>query len=172
MIPVIKRQLPVLILLLLITSVNGQSLEIRTGQNIRPGDYAAIRYEQPTDTRLNFSAKIFINSNRFSGLHYTSYGLDLLAECSTNPDKNSDAVFALNLGLGGTVEKENEPWVYGNLKSSKTINYGIAGELTGEWAMSTLFSLTAFAQQKYLFNKDLGSTRFVFGLGLKINFGN
>jgi hypothetical protein len=56
------------------------------------------------------------------------------------------------------------------LPLSKRINYGFVAEGSGEWKMTEVFGLCVFAQQRWLFNKQLGSMAFVFGVGLIYHF--
>ena len=78
----------------------------------------------------------------------------------------------MRVGIGPTVHVESEPWVYESLLLSKRINYGVAAEAAGELRLTDAFSLTAFVNQKFLFNKDLGRSHFVFGIGLAYHFTN
>lgn len=151
---------------------NYQSIEVRGGKTFTPGNYAGIKYRHTTATMIELSAGIFMEDVPKNGLHYSAYGIDLAGEYYTQVGDNTDHLFECKLGLGITGQIENEPWVYKDLSFSKRINYGMYGELSGEWCMSANFSLTAFVQQKYLFNKLLSNTCFVFGIGIKLNLDN
>lgn len=145
-----------------------QWIDLRCGHTLTPADYVSLGYEQPTNTALNFSLRGFLENSHKNNLNYSAYGLDIIAITQTGTDRT----FSLRGGIGATVQIENEPWIYKNLTTKQKMNYGLVGELTGEWNMTENFSLSVFGQQKFLFNKSLGTTHFVFGGGLKFNLAN
>ncbi len=145
-----------------------QSVTLRGGRTLTPSDYVSLGYEQPTNTSLNYSLRGFLESSRKNNLHYSAYGLELLAVTQVTREN----AFSFRGGLGLTGQIEQEPWIYKTLTASQKINYGLVGEGYCVWAMSDAFSSELFVQQKYLFNRDLGNTRFVFGLGLAYHFTN
>jgi hypothetical protein len=151
------------------TAGNTQSVEIRAGKTLMPTMYAAIKYERVTNSAFNASVKLFYEMLRKNSLNYSCFGLDMLAEYYTPVGDNTGHLFECKLAFGGTVQIENEPWVYKDYAMSKRLNYGLVAELAAEWGMSEVFSLTAFAQQKYLFNRHLEHSSFVLGLGIKFN---
>lgn len=159
---------------LLVGSVNSysQSIELSAGNNLMPGNYLSVGYEHYSNSLINLSGKLFAEGSRVNGLHYKAYGIDVLAEYGNNQDDNAGSVFAFRVGLGATGQIESEPWIYSGLKSNQRMNYGFVGVFSVEWWMSENFCLSVFAQQKYLFNTSLGSTRFAFGLGLKFRLSN
>lgn len=138
-----------------------QSIELRAGSSLIPGSYIALRYQQPTNYEIDFSIKAFLDKSRKHGLNYTAYGIDALAE---------KAFSFMRVGVGPTVHFESESWVYADLPFSKRINYGISLEAGAELILTDVFGLCAFANQKFLFKKDLGRSHFVFGLGLSYHF--
>lgn len=149
-----------------------QAIEVRAGHSLTPADYVSLRYEYYTNNSINFSAKVFLGSSNKNNLNYSACGLDLMTEYYSNLGYNSDHKWELKAGLGGTIQIENEPWIYKGWGAGRRTNYGIVGEVAIEWAMTDQFSLTGFVQQKYLFNKALGTTGFAFGIGLKFNLNN
>ena len=151
---------------------NYQSIEVRGGKSFSSSDYAALKYRHTTATMIDVSAGIFFEAFQNSGLHFTNYGLDLMGEYYTPVGDNTDHAFEVKLGLGISGNTENEPWIFKDYPFSKRLNYGLIGEVAGEWCVSQNFSLTAFAQQKYLLNKLLGNTRFIIGIGVKLNMDN
>ncbi len=169
-----KRMKMVLCILLLIAeSLTGfsQSIELRGGQSIFPANYVSLRYNHYTNSEVNISGGVFTESSRKNRLHYNVYGADLLGQYASSCD-GDDSKFSYRAGLGATCQLESEPWVYKDMNTGQKINYGLLGELAGEWNMTNVFSLSVFVQQKYLFNKDLGTKHFVFGLGLAYHFDN
>lgn len=142
---------------------SAQSIELKAGSSLIPSAYVALRYEQPTNFDINLSVKVFLDKSRKHGLNYTAFGIDALVEKPFS---------FMRVGIGPTVHVESEPWVYESLLLSKRINYGVAAEAAGELRLTDAFSLTAFVNQKFLFNKDLGRSHFVFGIGLAYHFTN
>lgn len=143
-------------------SINS-AIELRAGKTLLPGDYAAVRFQQPTNYDFQFSAKAFAERSRRNGLNYAGIGLDVLVEYPFE---------IFRIGIGPTIHYESEPWVLRESSFSQRLNYGICAEGGAELFLTDVFAITAFANQKYLFNKSLGQTSFVFGLGLKYSFGN
>lgn len=148
---------------------NASSVELRGGKTFSVGDYACVRYRHTTSTSIDVSLAAFINGLRVNGLRYYGYGLDLMGEYYTAVGDNTDHLLELKAGLGLTAQIDNDPWVYKQLPFVRRLNYGVAGELTGEYRLSENFSLSAFAQQKLLFHKNLGRFAFTLGLGIKLN---
>lgn len=171
-----KRKSKLLLSLLLIFSItrvsaqgedNLRSIEVRGGLTLTPGTYISVRHERYVNYFMNVSLNVhgeFSNKNR---LKYSAYGFDLVGESYSLLGESTNHQFELKGGLGLTMQIENEPWIYKNLSSSKRINYGFLGEVAGEWSIAEEFNLTMFVQQKYLLVKELGQTRFLFGLGVK-----
>lgn len=149
-----------------------QSVELRSGSNLMPGNYFSIGYEHTSNWPLNFAGKLFTEGSHTKGLQYKAYGIDLLVEYGSNQNDYSERIFALRMGLGATCQIESEPWVYRNLPANKRRNYGLVGVVSGEWWMSENFCLSVFGQQKYLFNSSLGSARCAMGMGLKFRLTN
>ncbi|MES2328208.1 MAG: hypothetical protein V4539_01310 [Bacteroidota bacterium] len=152
--------------------LSAQSIELRGGRNGIPGNYLSIGYEHYSNYLFNLSGRLFAEGSMINGLRYKAIGVDALAEYGSNQDDNAGSDFAFRVGLGATGQIESEPWIYGGLRGSQKTNYGFVGVLSGEWWMSENFCLSAFVQQKYLFNSSLGHTRSAFGLGLKLRLQN
>lgn len=151
---------------------SSQSIEIRAGRSLIPGDYVALRYQHYTNGAINFSLSAFAERSKKSGLDYTAYGADLMAECASNREGYEAGVFGLRGGIGACWQVESEPWVYRGWPLKKRMSFGLVGEIAGEWFMTSTFSLKAFTQQKILFNPDIGRYRLVFGLGLVYRLSN
>ena len=150
-------------------ATNAQSFGIRTGYSLTPAEYVSIRYEHWANSLINLSITTFMERNKFNRLNYFCYGADLLAEYSRFRDVSAMPFFSWRGGLGATWQIECEPWLYKDLSFSKRMNYGFACEGVAECNLTEYFRLSLFAQQKLLFRKQLGSTRFCFGLGLTYN---
>jgi len=140
-----------------------QSIELRAGHSLIPGDYVALRYQHPTNYSFEFSISVFLDKSRTHGLNYSASGAEILIEFPFSLFK---------IGAGPTIQYESEPWVYQYRSFSQKLNYGLATEGSAELFLTDAFALTAFINQKYLFNKGLGQFHFVFGVGLKYSFGN
>jgi hypothetical protein len=160
----------VLVFLLSAENIYTQSLGIHAGRSVLPADYVSLRYTHYSNCPINAAVSVFTERSHSHGLNYSAYGFDLLGEFATN--QNEPSVLAFRVGMGGSFQMENEPWLYKDLSFKQRINYGLVGELAGEWWMSGNICLTVFTQQKWLFNKSLGNSRFAYGLGLKILLTN
>jgi hypothetical protein len=161
----IRSMIYLMFLLVVLTRSNAQpgAFELRAGKNLIPGDYTALRYQLPSNYPFQFSGKIFFEKSRTHQLDYSSLGVDVLVEFP---------VSIFRVGAGPTIQLESEPWVYANYTFSQRMNYGLCLEGSAELLLTDAFSLTAFVNQKYQFNKNLGRTHFVYGIGLKYSFGN
>lgn len=157
-----------LFLFYLAISVNcySQSIGILAGNFASPSDYFSLRYSHYSNLPVNGAIGIFGESSLKNGLNYSSYGLDVLGEYASTQGSDGQNVFGFKVGVGASWQIENEPWVYRDWPFKKRMNYGLVGEVAGEWFMTPAFSLSMFAQQKYLFNPALGRYRLVLGLGL------
>ena len=157
----------VLILCCVIT--NAQSIGLRLGHSLTPADHLSLRYEHWTNGAINFAGSAFLEKSRSSSLQFSCYGLDLLAEYVANRSSLSDYLFGWRAGFGATIQNESEPWLYKNSSFVQRLNYGLACEGAIECYLSDVFRLSLFAQQKLLLRSSLGTTRFLFGLGLTYN---
>jgi opacity protein-like surface antigen len=141
-----------------------QTFELRAGQTLFPGLYAAMRYEHPSNSEINLAGGVYIESANRYNLRYRCYGAEFLAQYST--DRENENTFSFKAGLGVNIQIDNEPWVYKDWNIPKRMNYGLVAEGGGVLNLSDAFAISVFAQQKYFFNKILGTTHFLFGLGL------
>lgn len=157
------KNLVTFLLLLPALLSKSQSIELRAGHSLIPGDYVALRYQQPTNYSIDFSIKTFLDKSKTHGFNYSAFGFDVMAEYPFS---------IFRIGGGPTLQYESEPWVYQYRSFSQRLNYGLATEGSAELFLTDAFSLTAFASQKFLLSRDLGHYHFVFGVGLKYSFGN
>lgn len=151
---------------------NAQTIEIKAGRTLFPADYVCLRYAHYSNSAVNICGSVFLEKTKTYGLAYTAMGADLLAQYDMGLGENSDHRFECKLGLGGSFQVEQEPWVYKDWNFQRRMNYGVLAEVAGEWMMTQTFGLCGLLQQKFLFNKDLGHTRFAFGIGLSYHFNN
>lgn len=160
------KTMMVCLLIGLSTIANSQTLSFRFGRTFTPSDHLSLRYEHWTNGAINLSLGGFMERSRKNNLNLSAYGIDLLAEYATNREGYEAGAFGLRYGLGASWQLENEPWIYKDWPFKRRLNYGLLGELSGEWFMTEHFTLRGSAQQKLLFNKDLGRYRFMLGLAL------
>lgn len=161
-----KVNVLICICIFLAESLSGfsQEIELRGGATIMPGIYTSLRYEHYTNSAVNLAGGVFLEGSRKNRLSYSAMGVDLLAQYKTATDDRP--VFSFKGGLGATGELVQEPWVYKDIGVSRRINYGVLADAAGVLRLTDAFSLSAFVQQKILFNKLTGSTHFIFGLGI------
>ncbi len=150
--------------------INAQAIELRAGKNLMPADHFGIRYSHYTNSEVNLASDFFIEFSHQNGLRYKSFGIDLIAQYVFGRGKEGNSAISFMSSIGLTGHIESEPWIYHDLSFSQRFNYGIVAEGSGKWMMSEVFGLNLFAQQRWLFNKRLGSTGFVFGFGLVYHF--
>lgn len=154
------------LLMVLHGTAKAQSISLRLGHAFNPADHISLRYEHWTNGAVNISLGGFYERSRKSMLNYSGYGIELLGEYATNREGYAAGTFGLRYGLGVTAMVDNEPWVYKDWSFTKRLNYGLFGEITGEWFMTDDFTLRSCLQQKALFKGDLGHYRFLASLGL------
>jgi hypothetical protein len=134
-----------------------------------PGLYAAIRYEHPSNSEINLAAGAYLESANKYNLRYRCYGAEIFAQYSSHHENEN--LISFKTALGACVQVENEPWVYKDWNIPKRINYGILLDEAGVIHLSEAFALSIFAQQKFFFNTILGTTHFLFGIGLSYRLG-
>ena len=144
-----------------------KTIEIRLAHTFTPGNYIGIRYERFKNININYSAKVFYEQSTVNNLNYSSYDLDIMAEYYALVGQRTNHKWELKGGLGLTGLVASEPWILKDWAFNRKLNYGIVGEMAAEWGMTEEFSLTAYVQQKVLFNKELGNAKFLLGLGFK-----
>jgi len=128
--------------------------------------------KQWTNGAINLTGALSYENSRANGLRYGCFSFDVLGEYVANREAISEYLFGWRFGLGGTIQNENEPWLFKNSSFSQLLNYGIVGESAVECYLTENFRLSLFAQQKFLLRPALGSLRFAFGIGLTYNLSS
>jgi hypothetical protein len=149
---------------------NFRSLDIRYGRTGLPGDIFKVVSERYLAPGINAAIGGFFETSNRNLINYNCYGLDIMGYYYTPVGDRTDDLFQLRCGLGATTDYEQEKNLYQKLSFSQKINGGVAGEVAGEWAFTQDFSLLLAYNQKYMFNKDLGSLRYDVSIGLKLKF--
>ncbi len=157
-----------LLLLAFFANSFSQIVEIRGGKTLLPGIFASARYEHFTNSELNLAGGVFHESSNKNNLRYRCAGIDLLGQYSS--DREMESILSYKAGIGANLQIENEPWVYKEWNGSQRVNYGIIGEVAGVIHLTEAFDVSVFSQQKFFFNKKLGTTHFLFGIGLSYHF--
>lgn len=153
-------------ILLLHILLPAQSIGLRAGHSSLPADHFSLRYEHWTNSGVNLTGAVFYEKNLASTLSYSCYGIDLLGEYESNRDDPMSTLFGWRMGLGGTIQEAQEPWLYKNLSFLQRLNYGLAGEASIHCYLTEYFRLDFFFQQKCFFRSRDGSPRFAIGAGL------
>lgn len=146
--------------------LSAQSIGLRAGHSLMPADHVSLHYEHWANGGINLAGSVFLERSRANALNYSCYGIDLLGEYANNPE--NETMFGWRIGFGGTIQNENEPWLYKNLSFGRRLNFGLVGEAGIEYWLSENFRISLFSQQKILFHRQLGTAAFLFGLGLFI----
>jgi hypothetical protein len=149
---------------------NFRSLDLRYGRTGLPGDIFKLVGECYLAPGVNFALGGFLETSNRNSINYDCYGLDAMAYYYSPVGDRTDNRFQVRLGLGATADYEQEKHLYQKLSTSQKINTGIVGELAGEWAFTSDFSLLLAYNQKAMFSKDLGTYRFDISIGCKIKF--
>lgn len=144
--------------------VHAQMISLTATRTPFPGALAGLRYSHSTFSEINLAGGFFIEAASMARLRYRVVGVEALAEFLSARDPS--VRFGWKAAIGATTQLESEPWVYKDLTWQQRLNYGMTTELGGMWNMTEAFALSANAQQKFLFNKMLGSTHFLIGLAL------
>ena len=149
-----------------------QGIGLRLGHSLVPATQFAVRYEHWTNSNINFSLSPFFEKAKFNGLNYSCLGADLLAEFTPARQMEGTSLINWRTGFGLSWQVENEPWLYKGLSFMQRMNYGVVGEASLQCYLTETFRLNTFIQQKYLLRKQMGTTRFCFGLGLTYNLNS
>ncbi len=155
-----------------IDRLSAQSFGLQAGLGAIPSQYFALEYRALSNSNIYLVSKVFGEFGAKYALQYSAYGLDLMGEYSSNSLLNTDSRFSFRLGLGLTSQLEFDPWIYSGWSFSKRLQYGISGQTAIEWSMSDVFGMYGFAQQKLFFHRNLGTSHFLFGLGLVFHLPN
>lgn len=156
--------------LIFTSACSAQQIELRGGSSLFPGMVAGLRYEHYTNSMINVAGGVFVESARRKPLSYSSFGVELLAQYKSDAGEDN-SLFAYKLGLGVAGELQSEPWVYKDWPLVRRLNYGVLLDGAVVIHLSEAFGLSALVQQKFLFNKILGTTHFLFGIGLSYHLG-
>jgi len=147
---------------------NFRSLDVRFGRTGLPGDIFKLVGERYMAPGVNLALGAFLETSNRNNIHYDCYGLDAIAYYYTPVGDRTNNLFQVRLGVGATADYEQEKNLYHELSTGQKINAGIVGELAGEWAFTDDFSLLLAYNQKYLFSKALGTSRFDISIGCKL----
>jgi hypothetical protein len=161
-----------LMLFAVMTLVAGsaQTVSVTGGRTMIPALYAGVGYSHPTNSAINLGGRLFVERAQFSRIDYSAAGADLMLEyLNSRPPEETKCAF--RFAAGATAQAETEPWIYKTLSFTQRLNYGVLTELSGVWNITEAFALSVFGQQKFLFNKVLGATHFLFGLTLSCRPG-
>ncbi len=83
-----------------------------------------------------------------------------------------DKKINLLVGFSGVLQGENDKYILNRKTFLEKLNYGLAGQLVGEYYYNPTTGFFVGIEQKYLFNKTLRNTNYSVFAGLKIHFGN
>jgi len=155
----------VLYALMALITGSAQTISVTGARTMIPGLYAGITYSHPTNSEINLGGRVFVERAQFSRIDYSAVGADLMLEyvSSRHPQESKCAV---RVASGVTAQAESEPWIFKTFSQLQRLNYGMLTELSGVWNLTEAFALSSFVQQKFLFNRPLGSRHFLFGLTL------
>lgn len=153
-------------------TANAQAVGVFAGRSLMPADFIAIQYFHPSNFPLQLAAQFFAEASRRNHLRYTSYGTTISLVYSSGRESLTTSSLSYRIGLGTTIQIEQEPWVLIAQKGSTKSSIGFTGEAAGDWAISSAFSLSLFVQQRWLLKHALGNHQFIAGVGFIFHLNN
>lgn len=144
------------------------------GRTGTPGDQVKIGLEYSKDAKYSFLTEAGLELSRYKDIRYSSISLGLTGRYYLvgNTYMTSKKKINVMAGLGGILQLENESSVYKTLPASKRMNYGVTGQLLGEYFYDPTIGFFIAGEQKVLFNETLGKYNYSIYFGIRIHFGN
>lgn len=144
------------------------------GRTGTPGDQMKIGLEYAKADKTSFVTEVGVELSRFKDIRYSSYSLGITGRYYLvgNTYMTSKKKINVMAGLGGVIQLENESSVYKNLDIGKRMNYGVNGQIVGEYFYDPTIGFFLAGEQKVLFNETLGKYNYSISVGIRIHFGN
>lgn len=144
------------------------------GRTGTPGDQLKIGLEIGKSDKLSMYGETGMEWSKYMGLRYSSFHLMAGARYYLAGNTTMSAKKKINIltGLGGIAQLESEPSLYKSLSTGDRLNYGVCGQLLGEYFYDPTIGLFAAFEQKVLFQERLGKYNNSVFVGLRIHFNN
>lgn len=144
------------------------------GRTGTPGDQVKIGLEYGRTDKTSLYGEFGLEWSKYQGLRYSNISLAfggrryLMGNTLMTSKKKMNAL----VGLAGVAQYESESAVYKGLGFSDRLNYGISGQLLGEYFYDPTLGFFAAFEQKVLFQEALGKYNYSFAIGLRIHFNS
>jgi hypothetical protein len=144
------------------------------GRTGTPGDQLKIGLEYAKADKTAFITEAGIELSRYKDIRYSciSFGITGRYYLVGNTYMTSKKKINVMAGLGGVIQVENEKSVYKSLDIGKRMNYGVNGQVVGEYFYDPTIGFFLAGEQKVLFNETLGKYNYSISVGIRIHFGN
>lgn len=144
------------------------------GRTGTPGDQLKIGLEYSSADKTSFVTEVGVELSKYKDIRYSSLSLGVIGRYYLvgNTYMTSKKKINVLAGLGGVIQLENESSVYKNLDLGKRMNYGVNGQLLGEYFYDPTIGFFIAGEQKVLFNETLGKYNYSISFGIRIHFGN
>jgi hypothetical protein len=144
------------------------------GRTGTPGDQLKIGLEYAKADKTAFITEAGIELSRYKDIRYSCISLGITGRYYLvgNTYMTSKKKINVMAGLGGVIQLENEKSVYKTLDIGKRMNYGVNGQLAGEYFYDPTIGFFLAGEQKVLFNETLGKYNYSISVGIRIHFGN
>ncbi len=144
------------------------------GRTGTPGDQLKIGLEYSNAPKSSFVTEVGAELSKYKDIRYSSFSLSVTGRYYLvgNTYMTSKKKINVLAGLGGVIQLEKESSVYKNLDLGKRMNYGVNGQLLGEYFYDPTLGFFIAGEQKVLFNETLGKYNYSISFGIRIHFGN
>lgn len=144
------------------------------GRSGTPGDIIKVGLEYGMAEKSTINTEIGYEASRTKNLKYKSYGLSVAYRYYIlgNTLMTSKSKTNIAIGLGGIIQLDSEPTVYKSLPMTQRLNYGVSGQIMGEYFFDPVIGFFIQAEQRVMSRELLGRYNYFIGAGLKIHFGN
>jgi hypothetical protein len=144
------------------------------GRTGTPGDQLKIGLEYAKADKTAFITEAGVELSRYKDIRYSCISLGITGRYYLvgNTYMTSKKKINVMAGMGGVLQLENERSVYKTLDIGKRMNYGVNGQLVGEYFYDPTIGFFLEGEQKVLFNETLGKYNYSISVGIRIHFGN
>ncbi|MBX9839306.1 MAG: hypothetical protein K2X69_13455 [Silvanigrellaceae bacterium] len=144
------------------------------GRTGTPGDQLKAGLEYAQSTKFSYYMESALEWSKHLGLRYTSFGFAVGGRYYLYGGNDMNIVRKINFlaGINGVLQYEDEATLMKNRTLFEKLNYGLAGQVIGEYYFDQTIGFFVGIEQKYMFNKTFGNTNYSVFAGLRIHFGN
>jgi len=139
-----------------------------------PGQQFKIGLEYAKTDKTALYGEAGYEWSRYKALRYSSFSLAVGGRRYLVGNTYMSAKKKINLlaGLHAVAQYESEASVYKGLGFSNRLNYGVSGQVVGEYFYDPTLGFFAAVEQKVLFQESLGKYNYSLAIGLRIHFNS